>query len=101
MKEGVAPCGHTDYNKAVIHMKITEHIEVDPRIMHGKPVVAGTRIPVYVALDLLAGGLSTEQVLQEYPDLTSDDVRACLAYAAHLAKEEVGVLSNSHTVRKT
>ena len=72
--------------------KLVERIEVDPQVMHGKPVIAGTRIPVYVVLNLLAGGLSPEQVLQEYPDLTLEDVQACLAYAACLAEEEVGVL---------
>lgn len=60
--------------------------------MHGKPVIKGTRIPVYVVLNLLAGGLAFEEVLQEYPDLTREDVLACLEYAAELAQEEVGVL---------
>jgi len=73
-------------------MKIAERIEVDPKIMHGKPVIAGTRIPVYVILQLLAGGLSPEQICQEYPDLTKEDVQACLAYAARLTEEEIGVL---------
>jgi len=59
--------------------------------MHGKPVIAGTRIRVYAVLNLLAGGFSLEQVLKEYPDLTIEDVQACLAYAARLAEEEVGV----------
>ncbi len=72
--------------------EIAERIVVDPKIMHGKPVIAGTRIPVYVVLDLLAGGLSPEQVLREYPDLTLEDVQACLVYAARLAEQEVGVL---------
>jgi len=71
--------------------KIAERIVVDMQVMHGKPVIAGTRIPVYVVLNLLAGGLSPEQVLKEYPDLTLEDVQASLAYAARLAEEEVGV----------
>jgi uncharacterized protein (DUF433 family) len=73
-------------------MKLAERIEIDPKIMHGKPVIAGTRIPVYIILQLLAGGLSTEQICQEYPDLTKEDVQACLAYAARLTEEEIGVL---------
>ena len=73
-------------------MKYQERIIVDPKIMHGKPVIKGTRIPVYVVLNLLAGGMSEEEVLKEYPDLTRDDLLACLQYAAHLAEEEVGVL---------
>ena len=73
-------------------VKYQERIIVDPEIMHGKPVIKETRIPVYVVLNLLAGGMSEEEVLKEYPDLTRDDLLACLQYAAHLAEEEVGVL---------
>ena len=71
--------------------KIADRIVVDMQVMHGKSVIAGTRIPVYVVLNLLAGGFSPEQVLKEYPDLILEDVQACLAYAARLAEEEVGV----------
>ena len=71
--------------------KIADRIAVDTQVMHGKPVIAGTRIPVYAVLNLLAGGFTPEQVLKEYPDLTLEDVQACLAYAARLAEEEVGV----------
>ncbi len=74
-------------------MKYQERIIVDPEIMHGKPVIKGTRIPVYVVLNLLAGGMSEEEVLKEYPDLTRDDLLACLEYAARLAEEEVGILN--------
>jgi len=71
--------------------KIAERIVVDTQVMHGKPVIAGTRIPVYAVLNLLAGGFSPEQVVKEYPDLALEDVQACLAYAARLAEEEIGV----------
>ena len=60
--------------------------------MQGKPVIKGTRIPIYVVLNLLAGGLGEEEILREYPDLTKEDILACLEYAARLAEEEVGVL---------
>ena len=73
-------------------MKYANRIAVDPEIMHGKPVIRGTRIPVYIVLNLLAGGLAPEEVLREYPDLAREDILACLGYAAELAKEEVGVL---------
>ncbi len=69
-----------------------DRIIVDAEIMHGKPVIKGTRIPVYVVLNLLAGGLKPEEGLIEYPDLTNEDVLACLEYAAELAQEEVGIL---------
>jgi uncharacterized protein (DUF433 family) len=60
--------------------------------MHGKPVVKNTRIPVYIVLNLLAGGLRPEEILKEYPDLAREDILACLEYAAELAQEEVGIL---------
>jgi len=73
-------------------MRYQNRITVDPEIMHGKPVIRNTRIPVYIVLNLLAGGLKPEEVLKEYPDLAREDILACLEYAAELAQEEVGVL---------
>jgi uncharacterized protein (DUF433 family) len=78
-------------------MKYQNRIIVDPEVMHGKPVIKGTRIPVYVVHNLLAGGLKAEDVLREYPDLTNKDILACLEYAAELAQEEVGVLEAEWT----
>jgi len=68
------------------------------QVMHGKPVIAGTCIPVYVVLNLLAGGFSLEQVLKEYPDLTFEDVQACLAFAARLPEQGAGC--SYHEVRE-
>ncbi len=73
-------------------MRYQNRITIDPEIMHGKPVVKNTRIPVYIVLNLLAGGLRPEEILKEYPDLTREDILACLEYAAELAQEEVGIL---------
>lgn len=73
-------------------MRYQNRITIDPEIMHGKPVIKNTRIPVYIVLNLLAGGLRPEEILKEYPDLTREDILACLEYAAELAQEEVGVL---------
>lgn len=73
-----------------------KRIEANPDVMVGKPVVKGTRIPVYLVLELLASGYSNEQIIQEYPDLTEEDIRECLEYAAALAKgEEVDLLEVS------
>lgn len=66
----------------------TQRIQVDPAVCHGKPCIAGTRIMVSVILDNLAEGLSEAEIISEYPQLTSDDVRASVAYAAALAREE-------------
>ena len=55
----------------------------------GKPCIRGTRIPVYLLLETMAAGETFEQLLTAYPQLTPEDLRACLEYAAALAAEEV------------
>ena len=65
-----------------------DHITVDPRILVGKPVVKGTRVSVELVVDLLAAGWTQEQILDSYPTLKADDVRACLAYASELLHGE-------------
>lgn len=59
-----------------------DRIEINPQILLGKPVIKGTRIPVYVIVNLIAQGKSVEYILGEYPDLTREDIRATLAFAA-------------------
>lgn len=67
---------------------ITEQrITVNPRVMFGKPVIAGTRIPVEVILDHLGAGEPIEQVLTEYPRLTPEDIFAAIRYAANLMRQ--------------
>jgi uncharacterized protein (DUF433 family) len=58
-----------------------DHIALDPAVLVGKPVVKGTRIAVELVLDLLVAGWTFEQVLANYPGLTLEDIRACIAYA--------------------
>lgn len=65
-----------------------DHITVDPQILVGKPVVKGTRISVEMVIDLLAAGWTEQQVLDSYPTLKADDVRACLAYASEILHSE-------------
>lgn len=67
-------------------------ISTDKNIMHGKPCIKGTRIPVYLILDLLAGGSTAKEIIEDYPDLTEEDIHACVEYAAVLAREESGEL---------
>jgi uncharacterized protein (DUF433 family) len=58
----------------------------DPNICHGKPVIRGLRYPVSTLLELLASGMTPEEILQDYPDLEMDDLRAALLYAARLSE---------------
>jgi uncharacterized protein (DUF433 family) len=69
---------------------IRERIEVNPKVMVGKPVVRGTRIPVEVIVRMFAAGMSESEIIREYPRLTQADVRAALAYAASaLSNDEI------------
>lgn len=68
-----------------------ERIISDPKICSGKPCIKGTRIPVHIILDLLAVGESFEGIKKAYPNITDEDIRACLLYASILADEEAGV----------
>ena len=63
-------------------MDLLDRIVLDPAIRFGKPCVQGTRISVGDILGYLAGGMSEDQILADFPQLTRGDVRACLAYAA-------------------
>lgn len=59
-----------------------DRITVSPDVRSGKPCIAGTRIAVYDVLEYLAGGMTEEQILGDFPDLTQESIRACLAFAA-------------------
>ena len=63
-------------------MSSQERISVDPLIRNGKPHIKGTRITVYDVLEYLAGGMSEDEILADFPDLTRDDIRASLGFAA-------------------
>jgi uncharacterized protein (DUF433 family) len=61
---------------------LLDRIVVDPNIRFGKPTVRGTRITVGDVLSYLAGGMAEAQLIEDFPQLTAEDVRACLAFAA-------------------
>jgi uncharacterized protein (DUF433 family) len=63
-------------------MGLLDRIGLDASVRFGKPCVRGTRITVGDVLDYLAAGMSEDEVLQHFPQLVRDDIRACLAYAA-------------------
>lgn len=75
--------------------ELLKRITIDPDIQHGEPCIAGTRTPVYVILEALALGLTATEVLAEYPSITNEDIKACLVFAALLAKEEEVPLATS------
>ncbi len=68
-----------------------ERITANPQILGGKPIIRGTRISVEFILDLLASDVSEDEILEDYPHLTKDDIHACLKYAARSCKNEIYV----------
>jgi uncharacterized protein (DUF433 family) len=69
-------------------MKWEDRIAASPDVLVGKPVVKGTRLSVEFIVNLLADGWTQAQILDSYPNLKSEDIRACLAYARELLQEE-------------
>jgi uncharacterized protein (DUF433 family) len=63
-------------------MNYQEHITINPRIRSGKPCIKGTRITVADVFDYLGGGMTIAEVLDDFPDLTADNIQACFAFAA-------------------
>ena len=72
-------------------MALLDRITIDPAVCHGRPCVRGLRYPVDMLLDLLSGGMTTGEVLEDYPDLEADDLRAVLAYAAEVTRTRLVV----------
>ncbi len=71
-------------------MTLPERIEVNSKVMLGKPVIRGTRIPVELILRKLGEGAAEQDLLDAYPNLKSDDIRAAMTYAAAaLAHDEI------------
>jgi uncharacterized protein (DUF433 family) len=69
-------------------VKVADRIVIDPEICFGKPVIEGTRIPVYLVLELLGEGVTPEEILNNYyPCLTKEDIFACIRYANSLVKK--------------
>ncbi len=64
-----------------------DRISIDHRVMGGVPCVTGTRIPVATVVGMIANGLTTDQILAEYPQLAAADLQACLVYAARAVDE--------------
>ncbi|MHA2366969.1 MAG: DUF433 domain-containing protein [Candidatus Hodarchaeales archaeon] len=69
-------------------MSISPRISINPDICHGKPCIKGTRILVYLILEMLEYGLSFNEILEEYPQLSIEDVKACLTFAKTMINNE-------------
>jgi len=67
---------------------LSERIEVNPKILGGKPVIKGTRIPIYLILELLSAGYDFKRIIEAYPSLTEEDIKAAVNYAAQIVKNE-------------
>lgn len=70
-------------------MKALDRITIDPAQCGGRPCIRGMRIRVKDVLDMLAGSASQEEILEDFPDLEADDIRACIAYAAQYLDHSV------------
>ena len=83
-------CACTGYT---VHMKdFMDHIVIDPRVRSGKPCIRGTRITAYDILEYLAGGMTADEILAEFPELGRDDIQAVLQFAANRERR----LASSH-----
>ncbi|MDI6731138.1 MAG: DUF433 domain-containing protein [Candidatus Margulisbacteria bacterium] len=73
-------------------MIFQRRITINPQIMHGKACIKGTRIPVYLILEMLAAGEKIDDILGSYPTLKKQDIQAAIEYAAETVKEEAAPL---------
>lgn len=67
--------------------ELLARISIDPNVCFGKPCIRGHRIWVSLILDLLAGGADIQEILDDYPGLVEEDIRACIAYGAEMSRE--------------
>lgn len=68
-------------------VELLKRISIDPRVCFGKACIRGTRIWVSLILDQLAAGVSIEEIQEEYPQLSREDILACMAYGAEMSRE--------------
>ena len=82
-------------------MDYEKYITIEPGKRGGKPCIRGLRITVYDVLDYLASGMTEDQILQDFPDLTSEDIRACLAFAADRERKLMTIPARNCSLTKT
>jgi uncharacterized protein (DUF433 family) len=71
-----------------------DRITFDPTVMSGRACIRGMRITVALVVNLVANGMSNDDILREYPELEGDDIRQALQYASALANEEIGLFKS-------
>jgi len=77
---------------------MNKRISIDPKVCHGQACIKGTRIPVHQIVHMLANGDKIEELLEDYPSLTIEDIYACLDYAASLAEEQITPLETIENI---
>jgi uncharacterized protein (DUF433 family) len=77
--------GYLAFETKIIMKNLIDRITVNPDICQGKPTIRGVRYPVENMLELLASGMTIEELLNDYPDLEREDFLACLEYASKLS----------------
>jgi uncharacterized protein (DUF433 family) len=80
---------------------LLKRITIDPNMCHGKPVIRGMRYPVEMILDLLAAGMTFDELLEDYPDLEREDFQACLLFAKNLVKINSTSDKSNHSASTT
>ncbi|MEW5920937.1 MAG: DUF433 domain-containing protein [Bacillota bacterium] len=68
--------------------ELLKRVSVNPKIFNGKPIIRGMRIKVETILSLMERGISNDEILDDYPDLEMEDIKACIAYARYLVANE-------------
>ncbi|MBK6673390.1 MAG: DUF433 domain-containing protein [Proteobacteria bacterium] len=68
---------------------LLDRIRIDPNVCFGKPTIRGTRLWVSLILDQLASGVTADELIADYPQLTNEDIRAAMAYGAEAARERI------------
>ncbi len=66
-----------------------DRITIDPEVYHGEPCIRGMRIPVYLVVELVAAGMSFDEIIENYPDLEKEDIQAALRYAAFVTRDRI------------
>ncbi len=75
--------------KEIERVRWQERVVIAPDVHHGDPCIKGTRIPVSIIVGSLADGMTPEEIQEAYPQLTAEDIRAALAYAADAIHQEI------------